>query len=64
MKSNVAIAMEAPFHVNPITQFWHTLEASCILWHSFLEFFKLAEIEVVQVLGLMEDERTFAPYYS
>jgi hypothetical protein len=42
MKSNVVIAMEAPFHVNPLTQLWCILEASCILWHSFFEFFKLA----------------------
>jgi hypothetical protein len=60
MKSNVAIAIEAPFHVNPLIRLWHTLEASRILQQSFLEFFKLVEIVVVQVLGSMEDERTFS----
>jgi len=60
MKSNVAITIEAPFHVNPLTQLWHTLEASHILQHSFLEFFKLATIAAMQVLGSMEDERTFS----
>jgi hypothetical protein len=58
MRSNVA-TMEAPFHVNPLTWLWRTLEASHILRHSFPKFFKLAKIEIVQVLGLVEDEHTF-----
>jgi len=62
MKSNVVIAMEPPFHVNISTRLWCTLEASRILRHSFLDFFKLAEIAIVQVLGSMEDERTFATF--
>jgi hypothetical protein len=55
--------MEAPFHVNRLIQFWHTLEASCILRHSFPEFFKLIEIATIQVLGSMEDERTFSTFF-
>ncbi len=62
MQFNVAIAMEAPFHVNPLTQLWRTLEASRILWHSFPEFFKLAKIAIVQMLGLVEDDRTFSTF--
>jgi hypothetical protein len=53
--------MEAQFHVNPLTSFWQTLEAFHILWHYFLKFLKLVEINaIVQVLGSMEDERTFS----
>jgi len=59
MQSNVVDVMEAPFHANPLTQFWQILEASCILWHFILKFFKLAKIPVVQMLVSMEDEQTF-----
>jgi hypothetical protein len=60
MKSNAATTMEAPFHINPLTWLWITLETSCILKHSFPKFFKLAKIVIVQVLGSMEDEHTFS----
>jgi hypothetical protein len=60
MKSNVVAAMEVPFHGNPLTQLWWTLEVSWILRHSFLKFLKLVEIAIVQVLKLVEDERTFS----
>jgi hypothetical protein len=59
MKSNVAIAVEAPFHVNPLTWLCRTLEASYILKHSFLKKIKLIEIATMQMLGSMEDEQTF-----
>ncbi len=60
MQSNVAITMEAPFHVNPFIRFWCTSEASHIWQHVFSKFFKLAKIIVIQVLGSVEDERTFS----
>jgi hypothetical protein len=56
MNSNVIAMMEVPFHGNPLTRLWRTLEASYILRHSFLEFFKLVEIAIMQMLGLVEDE--------
>ncbi len=59
MQSNVVATMDAPFHANPLIQLWRILEASWILWHSFLEFFKLAKIAVMQMLGLVENEQTF-----
>jgi hypothetical protein len=59
MKSNVVV-MEAPFHVNPLTWLLQTLLAYHILQHSFPKFFKLVKIAIVQVLGSMEDERTFS----
>jgi len=60
MQFNPTTAMEAPFHVNPLIWLWHILDVSHILWHSFLEFFKLAKITIIQVLGLVEDEWTFS----
>jgi hypothetical protein len=62
MKSNVAVAMEVPFHVNPLIQLWWTLEVSWILRHLFLKFLKLGEIAIVQVLRLVDDERTFSTF--
>jgi hypothetical protein len=64
LQSNVVATMEAPFHVNPLTQLWRILEASYILQHSFLEFFKLAKIAIVQMLGSMENEWTFSFFLS
>jgi hypothetical protein len=63
MQFNVVATMEAPFHVNPLTQLWQILEGFHILRHSFLEFFKLAKIAIMQMLGLVEDERTFSTLY-
>lgn len=60
MKFNVTIAMEVPFNVNPLIWLLCTLKTYRILRHSLLEFFKLAKIAIVQVLGLVEDERTFS----
>jgi hypothetical protein len=60
MKSNATTTMEAPFHINPLTWLWRTLEASHILRHSFPKKFKLAKIVIMQVLGSMEDEHTFS----
>jgi hypothetical protein len=62
MQFNVAIAMEAPFHVNPLTRLWWALEAFRVLRHFFLEFFKLLEIAVIQMLGLVEEDKTFSTF--
>jgi hypothetical protein len=56
MQFNVVIIREAPFHVNPLTQFWQILEAPRILWHFSPIFFKLEKIIIVQLLGLVECE--------
>jgi len=54
--------MEAPFHVNPLTRLWWTLESFHIFWHSFPKFFKLVKIAVVQMLGSMEDDQPFSTF--
>ncbi len=52
MKSNVAITMEAPFHVNPLTQLWRTLvKAYQILKHSFFQMNKYCNSASVRVSG-------------
>ncbi len=60
MKANLAATMEPPFLVNPFTKLWCSLSMSHILKHSFPEYFKLAKIATMQVLGSVEDERTFS----
>jgi hypothetical protein len=63
MKFNDVATMEAPFHINPLTWLWRTLEASRILRHSFLKKFKLAKLVIVQVLGSVEDEHAFSTLF-
>jgi hypothetical protein len=63
MKANLAATMEPPFLVNPFTKLWCSLSMSHILKHSFLEYFKLAKIATMQVLGSVEDERTFSTLF-
>ena len=45
---------------NPLTKLWRSLACNKALILNFLEFAKLAEIAIVQVLGLVEDEKTFS----
>ena len=49
---------------NPFTKLWRSLACNKALISNFPEFAKLAEIAIVQVLGLVEDERTFHPSRS
>ena len=44
---------------NPLTKLWRSVACNRALVSNFPEFAKLAEIAIVQVLGSMEDERTF-----
>jgi hypothetical protein len=61
MKSIVVVAMEDPFHVNPLTwlnTFWKFPSFYDI--HSLS--FSLTKITIVQVLGSVEDEQTFSTF--
>ncbi len=60
IKFNVTTTMEVPFNVNPLIWLLCTLKTYCILRRSLLEFLKLAKFAIVQVLGLVEDEKTFS----
>jgi hypothetical protein len=59
MNSNAYIAMVKPIDVKPLTHLWHTLSTSRLFAYSFLEYFKLVEIAMVQVIGSVEDEQCF-----
>jgi len=55
---NNAKYMEPPFDLNPLTRLWHYLDFCSVLKvKAFPEYFKLAEVAIVQVFSSMEDER-------
>jgi len=61
MSTNSKKHMEPPFDLNPLTRLWSYQDSCTILRIKiFLEFYKLVEIAIVQVLGSIEDERCFS----
>jgi len=61
MSTNSKKHMEPPFDLNPLTRLWRYLDSCTVLRvKAFPEFYKLAEIAIVQVLGSVEDERCFS----
>jgi hypothetical protein len=59
MSHNVEVVMQEPSNVNPITQMWLKIQSFPLLVLKLIEYIKVVEIVMVQVLGLVEDERTF-----
>jgi hypothetical protein len=49
--------MVPPFDTNPLTMMWHLVITSQILVSNFLEYIKLVELAMVQIIGNMEDEK-------
>jgi hypothetical protein len=45
--------------IDSITKLWHYLAKVVHLRNTFSEYFKLANIAIVQVIGSVEDERAF-----
>jgi len=61
MVNNAKKYMEPPFDLNPLTRIWRFLDSCTVLRvKAFPEYFRLAEIAIVQVLGSVEDERCFS----
>jgi hypothetical protein len=58
MKENVASMMKKPFTSNPMTRMWTCVDSNSLLRHSLFEFLKV--IELVMVLGSVQDECTFS----
>ena len=59
MKANAAQAMKNPILVTPLTRLWRNIGTSARLRAAILEWIKVAEIAIVQVLGSIKGERTF-----
>jgi hypothetical protein len=62
MKTQTSKAMEKPKDENPITKLWCQLATNSLLVVHFSEFMKLVELAIVQVIGNIEDERTFSTF--
>jgi hypothetical protein len=60
MMRNCHAAMVCPLEVIPLTAIWRTINRNAMLTHNISEYLKVAEIACVQVLGSVEDERTFS----
>jgi hypothetical protein len=56
MINNAKLAMQKSFDVNPFTKLCRTFISSQILKNKILEYIKLAELAIVQVIGFVEDE--------
>jgi hypothetical protein len=59
MSHNVEAMMWEPSNVNPITQMWLKIQFSPLLVLKLSEYMIVVEIAMVQVLGLIANERTF-----
>jgi len=60
MKSNATFFMVPPFDINPLIHMWCLVKTIWILVSSFLEYVKLVELIMVQILSSVEDERCFS----
>jgi hypothetical protein len=52
--------MAPPFDTNLLTRIWCLVTTSQILVSNFLEYVKLVELAMVQVVGSVEDEPCFS----
>ncbi len=52
--------MQEPSNVNLVTQMWLMIQSSPLLVLKLSEYIKVLEITMLQVLGLIEDEKTFS----
>jgi hypothetical protein len=60
MKEHAARMLNKPPDQNPVTRLWRSLDANSYLRHSLSEFIILAQLAIVMVLGLVQDEPTFS----
>jgi hypothetical protein len=59
MSHNVNGAMTKHSKLNPMTRLWMRINSFSILSEKLNEYNKLTDIAMVQMLGSVEDERTF-----
>jgi hypothetical protein len=60
MKKNYEWAVAKPVKTNPTSKLWGKLAENKHLKERISEFFKIAELAIVSVIGSVEDERTFS----
>jgi hypothetical protein len=59
MNHNVDVMMHEAFDMNPIIWMWLKVQSSPLLVLKLSEYMKVTKIIMVQVLGSLEDEKTF-----
>jgi hypothetical protein len=59
MSHNVDVMMHEAFDMNPIICMWLKVQSSPLLVLKLSESMEVVKITMVQVLGSLEDERTF-----
>ncbi len=60
MMSNAQWAMDQPMDVNSMSRLWNKLSPNALLCAQLFEFMNVAKLVVVQIMGSVEDERTFS----
>ncbi len=60
MSHNTEAMMQEPSNVNLVTRMWLKIQFSPLLVLKLSEYIKVVEITIVQILGSVEDERTFS----
>jgi hypothetical protein len=60
MKSNFKLVMYKPYDVNLVTKLWRTFSSSLIVEHKIIEYIKLSEFDIVQIIRSIEDKRRFS----
>ncbi len=51
--------MNQPLTLNPLFQLWKKLSFNALFCAHFSECLKVVELAMVQIMGSMEDEKTF-----
>jgi len=60
MSHNTEVVMHEPSNVNLVTRMWLKIQSSLLLVLKLSEYIKVAEITLMQVLSLVEDEIFFS----
>jgi hypothetical protein len=60
MMSNAQWAMDQPMDVNSVSKLWNKLFPNALLCAQLSKFMKMAKLVGVQIMGSVEDERTFS----
>ncbi len=56
---NTQWAMDQPMDLNPISRLWKKLTSNALLCACFSKFMKVAKLVMVQIMGFVENTRTF-----
>jgi len=60
MMFNAQWAMDQPTDLNLVSRLWKKLSSNVLLCAQLFEFTKVAKLAMVQIMGFVEDERTFS----